>query len=337
MTRVTRAWMCATFAAALAIGLGACSQDTSTPLQPGDSGGLGLSSDQNLEASLMNVLESANSALAARGANVRVRKIEAISGDPNEAGATVLWKNVGNKRLAEDFVPGDPRRVLGSPEGGWSADPNAITFAIDQVDATTFNGVGPATTNAEIRDAMATWEGVQCSEIGLDEVASAADLGFVAFLFGLGGSDTVVADIQHGGWLEIEFGGATIAATFTLIWTDGGVPTDIDGNGLDDVAFREIYYDAICQACVPVNFWKWEVANGINDPGIDVDIESIALHESGHGLSQAHFGKGFIGGDGFLHLTSNSVMSASYTFPKTSLQGSDRGGHCGNWASWPNN
>jgi hypothetical protein len=329
----------AVLVATLAIGVGACSQENFGPVDPATSGGLRTSANRALEAQLVGMLEGANSTLAARGANVRVLKIETISGDPREAGITVLWKDVGNKRVEDDFVPGDPRRLLGSPEGGWSADPNQISFAIDQVDATTLNGVGPAITNAEIRDAMATWDDVRCADVGLHETSSTADLGFVAFLFGLGGSDTVVADYQHAGWLELEFGGATIASTFFLSWVDPvtGEPTDIDGNGLFDAAFRETYYDAVCNACSPVTFWRWEVADGVNEDGQDVDIETIALHEAGHGFSQDHFGKGFIGGDGFLHLTSDAVMAASYVRPHTTLEGPDVGGHCAIWANWPNN
>lgn len=344
MAHARRGWTRTTLLLAIAFGIAACSQDGSTPIEPVDSSGLGLSAKANgkpgpdLQGELSAMIEGMNGALAARSAPYRVLKVETISGDPDEAGITVLWKDVGNKRLEDDFVPGDPRRAAGSPEGGWSPDPTTMTYAIDQNDATTLNAVGAAVTNAEIRSAMMTWDDVQCSSLEIQELATASDLGFVAAFFGLGGSFDVAADIQHAGWVEVEFGGATVAATFTVIWVDGvtGVPTDIDGNGKIDVAFREIYYDAICDACVPLNFWRWEVDNGLNDAGIDVDIQSIALHESGHGLSQDHFGKGFIGGDGFLHLTSNTVMAAAYVFPSTDLKGADVAGHCANWGNWPN-
>lgn len=336
MTRPIRGWTRIVLAGALAIGIAACSQDVSTPLEPADSGSLGMSSLKTTEAILVDMLERTNTGLASQGAAYRVAKIEAISGDPSEMGITVLWKDVGNKRIGADLVPGDPRRDAAS--GGWSADPNAISFSIDPVDGTTLNGVPGAVTSAEIRDAMATWNGVQCSDLGLTEVVSPVDLGVVAFIFGFGGSPFVVADIHHAGWLELEFGGATIAATFTFVWIDEDEnPTDIDNNRLDDTAFSEVYYDAICQGCTPPNFWRWEVANGINEAGIDIDIESIALHESGHGLSQDHFGKGFLTpSNNVLHLTSNSVLAASYTGPKISLRGPDIGGHCASWANWPN-
>lgn len=233
---------------ALAIGIAACSQDASSPLEPADSGSLGMSRAETAEAVLVDMLERTNTGLASQGAAYRVGKIEAISGDPSQMGITVLWKDVGNKRIGTDLVPGDPRRDAAS--GGWSADPNSISFSIDPVDGTTFNGVPGAVTSAEIRDAMATWDEVQCSDLGLTEVISPVDLGVVAYLISGGalGSPFVVADIHHAGWLELEFGGATIAATFTFVWIDEDEnPTDIDNNGLDDTAFSETYYDAICQ------------------------------------------------------------------------------------------
>ena len=338
MTHHLRRFVPRALAAALAIGMVACSQDAPTPVDPGQNTGLSLSGrgkdSQSLEVQLVNLLESSNAALASQGAGFRIGMIEAISGT-DEAGITVLWKNVGNKQLGHDFVSGDTRRE-------WDADPNEITWAIDRGDGVTFNGVPEATTSAEITDAMGTWTGTECGKSGLNEVQATGDLGFIAFLNGLGGSANIVADIQHAGWQEIEFAGnsgSTIAATFTLIWIDdAGNPTDVDGNGLPDVAFREIYYDAICQACVPVTFWNWEIDDGLDEPGREIDIESIVLHEAGHGLSQAHFGIGFVSHDGtILHETSDAVMSAAYAGPRTDLQGTDNGGHCSNWADWPNN
>jgi hypothetical protein len=341
MTRALNGRCRLSLVAALAVGLAACSQDAPSPVDPGDQSDLRLSrrgGGGSIQFQLSSMIESMNSALAARQSPLRVKKVETITNDPLEMGVTVYWKDVGNKRIGDRYVPGDPRRALGSPEGGWSPDPTKMTYAIDPVDGVTLNGVPEATTSAEIRSAMATWDAQTCSDLGMTEIANNQDIGWVADFFGIGGSDVVVADIQHAGWLELEFGGATVGATYWLIWVDGvtGEPTDIDHNGMNDTAFAETYYDAICDACSPVNFWKWEVADGVNDPGIDVDIQSIALHESGHGLSQDHFGTGFVTDrNGFLHLTQDAVMAASYVYPKTELQGPDIGGHCGLWASWP--
>lgn len=341
MSLPTLRWSRLVVHASLFVGIAACGQSPYGPRSDDRSGALELAKGPPPKGSVVLdpavVIESTNAALASEDATYRLSMIETISGDTAEAGITVVWKNVGNKELGHDFVPGDPRRSVAG--GGWSTDPNSITYSIDPFDGTTFNGVGPATTSGEIRDGLGTWNILSCSDPDLTEVTSPVDLGVIAFLNNLGGSPFVVADIQYGGWLEVEYGGPTIAATHTFIWVDDeGNPTDIDRNGLIDVAFREIYFDKTCQACAGAPNWTWEVHNGINDPGFDIDIESISLHETGHGLSQAHFGTGFVRDkDGALYETSNSVMAAAYAGPRTDLQGSDSGGHCTIWGEWPQN
>ncbi len=325
----------------------ACSDDSApTAIDTLDQGGPTLAAarrvqNRALRRELTSWLDELNGGLARRGAAFRAALISTI-GPPDDHGITVLWRDVGNKHLGIDFVPGDPRRMIGSPEEGWSADPNQITFAIDTGDGTTLNGVGPAATTGEIRDAMATWDAVRCSNLNLTEVPAGGDIGLLAFILTLGadGGATVVADVQHAGWLELEAGGTTIAFTVPFIWVDGvtGVPTDIDNNRMLDYAFAEIYYDNFCQGCAVPAPWIWTVDDDANDPVVlDIDIESVALHEAGHGLSQAHFGTGFFtpGNDPFLHQAGRSVMQAAYVAPQTELLGPDNGGHCSLWASWP--
>ena len=90
------------------------------------------------------------------------------------------------------------------------------------------------------------------------------------------------------------------------------------------MAFREIYYDP--------SPWTWA------DDGVaNIDVETVALHEAGHGLSQAHFGTVRLKNDGSLMASPRAVMNALYAGPFRSLAGTDNGGHCGNWAQWPNN
>ena len=67
------------------------------------------------------------------------------------------------------------------------------------------------------------------------------------------------------------------------------------------------------------------------------NVGEIALHEAGHGLSQAHFGKVFIKKTGAIQFAPQAVMNAVYVAPQQSLLGTDNGGHCSNWAEWPNN
>jgi hypothetical protein len=154
------------------------------------------------------------------------------------------------------------------------------------------------------------------------------DIGIVAFQNGLGGSPFIFADIQHAGWRDINFAGGILGVTFTFGFIDVSqlpniVFTDIDNNGKSDAAFREIYYD-------PSFSWA---DNGVSN----VDVETVALHEAGHGLSQAHFGKVFIDNNGNIKFAPRAVMNAVYVSPQRSLLGTDNGGHCSNWANWPNN
>ena len=115
----------------------------------------------------------------------------------------------------------------------------------------------------------------------------------------------------------------------------GGPPpatvfTDIDNNGRADTAFREIYYDPFVGFFGPPRVWA--------DDGVsNIDVETVALHEIGHGLSQAHFGKVFFDNKGNLKFAPKAVMNAVYVGPQRTLLGTDGGGHCANWANWPNN
>ena len=61
----------------------------------------------------------------------------------------------------------------------------------------------------------------------------------IAFLF----CPFVLADIQHAGWRDIDFGGGILAVAFTFVFVDVSGLTDIDNNGKFDTAFREIYFD----------------------------------------------------------------------------------------------
>lgn len=267
-------------------------------------------------------LDALNAALAADGSDLRAAMAEWIGdGGSEAAGGTVIAKDVGNKQLTADFVPGDARRTW-SGSGG-----DAITYTIDQtLDAVPFGGgLTAAQTDAAIVSAMDTWDGVQCSALGMSRNPDfGVDLGYIAALNGLGGSFAVAADVQHAGFRDLDFAGGVLGVAFTLIWTDAGIPTDIDGNGKADVAFREIYYDPS---------WIWGVSGGAGA----VDVESIALHEAGHGLSQAHFGTVRIKNNGDLQASPRAVMNALYSGPLRALRGSDNGGHCSNWGQWPQN
>ena len=258
--------------------------------------------------------------LEAGDANVVLYMAEYItSGEGDETGNTVFFNNRGNKKLGADFVPGDPRR-------GGRAN---LTYHVDE-EYTADNGLTGASINQSIDNAMSTWDNETCSELFITKLPYAGNAGFVSAIYGFGGTPTQNADVQHNGFLPAAFfdaiatNGSTfiLGVTFTLLFQDGsGQFTDINNDGKLDVAFREIYYND--------NF-SW------NTNGSRYDLETIALHEAGHGISQAHFGKAFLsGGNNQLHFSPRAVMNAAYSGVQRKLAATDQAGHCSIWASWP--
>lgn len=256
--------------------------------------------------------DAINAALAAQGAEVRLAYAEVLS-VADEAGQTVYFDNRA-KQLGQHWVPADPRR------GGYTD----ISVTVDQVDASDDLPIGA--TTAAIDRAMDTWQGVQCSTIPLTTLGpfQGIDWGYVEYLFGQGGVPGWIADVTHAGWVT-WLGGNTLAVTYTFWWVDAnGDPTDIDNNGKYDTALREIYYN---------DNYTWA-----DDGTSHIDVETVALHEAGHGLSQGHFGKAFrTDANGMLHFAPRAVMNAGYSGIQREIGKTDNGGHCSIWGSWPNN
>ena len=310
--------------------LAACQDDTLTDAGPDGAFNAPQLSVLEVSDAFSAMLDDMNVALAGEGADYRAVMVEYVTGAGDEAGATVISKDLGNKQLGFDFVPFDVRRA-GTPftNGGWSgsvAGPDDdITYAVDMTgDAVPPLGVlSAAQTTAAINAAMATWDGQTCSNLPITMNPDfGLDLGVI-----LGGA--LVADIMHAGWGNF-FGGGVLGAAFTFGFIDGsGNFTDIDNNGKLDAAFREIYYDGFFPA-FPTP-WPWNV------DGSGIDVEAVALHEAGHGLSQAHFGNIFIKNDGSLKRAPAAIMNPFILGATRTLLGTDKGGHCSNWAQWPNN
>jgi hypothetical protein len=243
------------------------------------------------------------------------------SDESGQIGRTVYFKDVGNQQLTADFVP------------GLSLDETSnVSYYIDETRPS--DDLPIAVSSAAISRAMQTWDDLTCSDLGIFRIPSQPGIatGFVSALLGFGGSLDYVADVVHAGWLPAAFfdliappDGSTfiLAVTFTIIFTDDdGNPVDTDNNGKLDVAWREIYYN---------DAFEWA-------DGDHYDVETIALHEAGHGLSQAHFGQAFRSdSNSKLHFAPRAVMNAAYSGIQTEINESDNGGHCDNWASWPNN
>ncbi len=277
--------------------------------------------------------------LAAHGVNARLYMVEYTTRpESGQYGGTIFSRYVGNKQLGAHWVPYDPeRRVSGVGD-------RYITYAVDHVDLSATGGLSNGELEGAIDGAMGTWDDVACSTIPLAKVNDyGLDLGYVQYLLGFGGVPGWLADITHAGWLppgffdELAEGGSDyiIGATFTFIWVDddSGEPTDIDRNGKEDVAFREIYYN---------NGFLWSL-DGPAWNDLEIDVETIVLHETGHGLSQAHFGKMFVDASdkeppyslSHLHFSPRAVMNSIYWGTQRELLGTDVGGHCSIWGRWP--
>lgn len=236
-------------------------------------------------------------------------------------GKIYYFFNTGNKQLDVAFVPRDP----------WRGGRIDITYAIDD-ELTQDNGLNNDEAESAIDAAMATWQAQNCSKLDINKVAYSGNLGWMSTDLGYSGSKDWVADIQHSGFLPLAFfdalipggGYSILAVTISYIWIIDGKVIDTDNNGKADLAFSEIYYN-------DVHDWK------TND-GSGYDIETIALHESGHGLGQAHFGKAFYNyKNGKFQVAPKAVMNASYTGEQRTLLGTDKAGHCSIWANWPTN
>lgn len=273
------------------------------------------------ESSASRFMEALNAELANQGMAFQLSAIESYNADG--AGNTVFFNNRGNKQLSGDFVPGDPRR------GGF----NDIAYATDGTEGATSSGLSQAQTDAAILSAMDTWDNVSCSN-GLDitNLGSAPfDLGYVEALVTDGAQGSFFfTDLMHSGFnttvTDIVFGpgSSVLGVTFTFNFIDPatGDLSDIDNNGKTDVAFRDIYYN---------DSFSWAI-------GSTFDVETVALHEAGHGLSQGHFGKlSRTDSNGKFHFSPRAVMNAGYTGVQTSIGATDNAGHCSNWGSWPNN
>ncbi len=273
---------------------------------------------------IVALVDAANDRLAQMGADYYISKVETLAdGESGEMGQTILFKDVGNKQLGSDWVPGDPRR-------GGRTD---ITYRTDGTEPST----DAVDTFGAIDSAMSTWDDETCSAIPITDLGdTGADIGFVQSLVpGFGGNPYILeplvagADISHAGvlpgaWFDAFFGtNSILGVAFTLVFFD-----DLDGDGRGDTAYKEIYYN---------DGFTW-TNNPDDAPGDGlVDFESVALHEAGHGLSQAHFGSAAIVQNGNIRISPDAVMNAGYIFARQDLQSSDRGGHCSNWGSWPNN
>jgi hypothetical protein len=247
-------------------------------------------------------------------------------------GATTLIANDRTHTLSDAFVPRDPRR-------GGRAD---ITYIVDQSNE---SAVSRTATNPrfnltktelepEIDASMLRWQNQPtCGAPAVTKVAYTGvdpDLIDGIVLGDPSRIGTPFADITQAGWLSRTFFDALapngssfiLGVTFTFVFVDDkGIATDIDRDGREDVAFREIYYNQRF-------FWTTDPTF----PG-GVDVQSVATHESGHAYGLGHFGKVFIDNRGVVQYAPRAVMNAVYASSFRDLTGTDDASFCQLWAN----
>lgn len=269
---------------------------------------------------LQQWMADVNEALLDQG--IQLEKVEFLGAE--REGITIFFENRGNKQLASDYVPNDPRNGNGT----------LVPYVIDGTELGTSSGMSELETYNATVSAMATWDAATCSS-GLEIPnwgVAPFDVGYVQFILGFGGINGYFpGTVVHAGVLPADFfdavaengGSFILGATFTFVWND-----DLDQDGRDDVAIKEIYMN---------DGFNWQDApdDGLGN-GI-YDYETVVLHEAGHALSQAHFGKAFATENGMLHFAPAALMNAGYSVARRVVTQTDNAGHCSNWSDWPNN
>lgn len=245
----------------------------------------------------------------------------------HDAPATLILANDRLRLLPSgQWVPNDPRRggrrgltwgyVGFNPIGVGKFDP-----ALNSVRAAT----APELT-ARIVEGMNAWESRQCSSAPITRLfpggPATPDIFQVGWV-----PRTVMPLFQNAGILGL-------ARTFIFVDPVSRAPTDIDGNGLPDVARVEIYYNAH-------RIWS------DNGPIGTIDMYSVIAHESGHAFGLNHFGKVFVTRNNVTYTAAGqpiidvkdikyapkALMNAVYVMGRTDIMGTDHSAFCQIWAS----
>ena len=313
-------------ACALVLVVAACADPTASPSSTAVAPSLAVVGD-NEPFAVSGYLAGIDRQAAARGLPIAVARAERLltASAPAQT-PRLIFANDRQLRLQSRWVPSDIRRL--------ATDATLSYGVFAPLAQATVGGSAEAAFDAS----FATWNSVTCSKLAVRKRAIPAgqlpsfiltgffppadinDVGFVPgelfdLIFGAGASQFTVG----------------VTVTFTFIQTDAAgvpildpngnpIPTDVDRDGRDDTAFKEVWFnDALAYSTTGA-------------PGT-IDIESAALHEHGHALELGHYGK--IVGDlktGKLHVSPRAVMNAILIDTQRAPLGTDNAALCGAYA-----
>lgn len=293
---------------------------------------------QKLDPGSLKGMDALNRKLAQKGLNYRISYAETVTrfnsvkrpGKSNKfkkangaepAAGQIIFANDREKRLTAQWVPNGSRRA---------GNGNNITHIIWEPFAyANFGRPNQFYAAPAINASFETWDNLK-NNPKLDIVKKPNT--FLNPSSILGGVP-LQADIAEVGFLpgilfELFLGSgasqSVLGVTFSFIWVDAeGNPTDINNDGYNDLAYKEVWYN---------DAFLW--TSNRNAPG--VDVETVALHENGHALGFGHFGKIFITkGNGKLHVAPKAVMNAIILGVQRDLLGTDKASYNSIYGDWP--
>lgn len=285
-----------------------------------------MSNDQLRSLSPLGSFDEINSILANQGLNVRLAFAETVTlgeGGAETVGQTI-YANDREKQLTAQWVPGDVRR---------DADGNNLTYIIfDPFAPANFGTADQIDSTPAIDASFETWNSVK-NRSKLNIVKRPNTNSNPSFILG---GNPFLADISEIGFLpgiffELFIGPGTsvnvLGVTITFIFVDDdGNPTDINNDGFDDVALKEVWYN---------DDFQWTTNSGEVSNTV-IDIETVALHENGHALGFGHFGKiSVTNNNNKLHVSPRAVMNAIVLGTQRDLLGTDKASYRSIYGNWP--
>jgi hypothetical protein len=259
---------------------------------------------QQGDSSVLQLMNDLNDVLKPQWLDYRVEQIEFLTIGKGRPSARIHQRDFR-------WVSGDPRR---------HADGDTLSYLVDPSwGEATSGGVTQAATEAAIDRAVARWAASSClGQRVVKRPYPGGDVTIFDFFLDRGGfGEPFAADIVHAGWLSEDSGllgpdVLGISVTFIFVDPDTGEPTDLDGDQRMDTALNEIYYN---------DRFVWSLS-GAETAGT-FDVETVALHESGHAFAVGHFGS-----------PPEAVMNPVYTGVRRELYPMDHAGLCTVWGNW---